>query len=136
MCNDASCHASYMWVGHAEQLSEFYTAGLVGAKRTIPGLWRLQYVLSTVELFVVLFLLSWLLQWTDLLAFFFVRVASCRLCSALVSALDSAKYVCCKRPAALSTPSSIDVLTFQLALFPGPTQLSVACSMRLRFSDA
>ena len=44
---------------------------------------NLQYVLSTVELFLVLFLLSWLLRWTDLLVLFFVRVASHRLHSTL-----------------------------------------------------
>ena len=76
---------------------------------------NLQYVLSTLELFLVLFLLSWLLRWTDLLVFdllvlFFVRVASRRLRSALASALDSAKYVCCEGLAALSSPSSVDVV--------------------------
>ena len=68
---------------------------------------NLQYVLSTVELFLVLFLLSWLLRWTDLLVLFFVRVASHWLRSALTSALDSVKYIRCKGPAALSSPSSI-----------------------------
>ena len=88
---------------------KFYTAGLVGAKKTVPGLWRLSSMCFLLfEVFVVLFLLCWLLRWTDLFAFFFfVRVASCWLRSALVSTLDSAKYVCCKGPAALSSPSSI-----------------------------
>ena len=48
---------------------------------------NLQYVLTTVELFLALFLLSWLLRWTDLLILFFVRVANRRLRSALDSAL-------------------------------------------------
>ena len=68
---------------------------------------NLQYVFSTVELLLVLFLLSWLLLWTDLLVLFLVRVASCQLHSALTSALDSAKYVRCKGPATLSSPSSV-----------------------------
>ena len=83
--------------------------GLVGAKRTIPA-WlveTLQYVLSTFEFFVDLFLRSWLLRWTDLFAFFFVTVASHRLRSSPASALDFAKYLRCEGPAALSFPSSI-----------------------------
>ena len=66
---------------------------------------NLQYMLSTVGLFLVL-LLSWLLWWTDLLVLFFVRVTNRRLRSALTSALDSAKNVHCKGPAALSSPLS------------------------------
>ena len=61
-----------------------------------------QYVLSTVELFLVL-LLSWLLRSTNLVVLFFVRVTSRRLRSALASALDSDKYVRCEGPAALSS---------------------------------
>ena len=68
---------------------------------------NLQYVLSAVELFLVLFSLSWLLRWTDLLVLFFVRVASHRLRSALASPLDSTKYVHCKGPATLSSSSSV-----------------------------
>ena len=68
---------------------------------------NLQYVLSTVKLFLVLFLVSWLLPWTDLLVLFFVRIASRRLRSALVSALDFAKYIHGKGSAAQSSPSSI-----------------------------
>ena len=68
---------------------------------------NLQYVLSTVELFLVLFLLYWLLWWTDHLVLFFVKVASRRLRSAHASALDFAKYVRCKGPAAQSSLSSI-----------------------------
>ena len=64
-------------------------------------------MLSTVELFLVLFLLFWLLWWTDLLVLFFVRVTSCRLRSALASALDSAKYVRCEGPAVLSFLSTV-----------------------------
>ena len=66
---------------------------------------NLQYVLN--ELFLILFLLSWLLWWTDLLVLFFVRVISRRLRSALASSLDSAKYVRCEGQAALSSPSSV-----------------------------
>ena len=69
---------------------------------------NLQYVLSTVEVFFVLFSCSsWLLWWTDLLVLFFVRVTSCQLRSALASALDSAKYVRCEGPAVLSSLSSV-----------------------------
>ena len=57
--------------------------------------------------FLLLFLLSWLLLWTDLLVLFFVRVTSHRLRSALASAPDSAKYICCEGPAALSFPSFV-----------------------------
>ena len=69
---------------------------------------NLQYMLSTVEFFLVLFLLSWLLWWTDLLVLFFVRVPSCRLRSALTSALDSTKYVHWKaQPHCLPRPPSL-----------------------------
>ena len=64
---DASRRALRMRVGRAEQLSEILHCWFSG---TIPGLWRLSYVLSTFELFLVLFLLSWLLRWTDQLRFF------------------------------------------------------------------
>ena len=60
------------------------------------------------------------------LCFFFLRVASCRLRSALISALDSAKYVHCEGPAALSSPSSI-----AKKLRPSSTS-----SCNARFSDA
>ena len=105
---DASRHASRIQVGRAEQLSEIVHCWFSGSQKNNTWLVRtLQYVLSTFELFLVLFLLSWLPRWTDLFAFFFVRVASRRLRSALVSALDSTKYVRCEGPAALSSPSSI-----------------------------
>ena len=69
-------------IPRATQVSEIVHCCLVGAKRTISGLWRL---CSTCFLwFLVLFLLSWLLRWTDLLVLFFVRVANRRLRSALV----------------------------------------------------
>ena len=42
---------------------------------------------STFELFLVLFLLSWFLWWTDFFAFF-LSVARCRLHSGLISALS------------------------------------------------
>ena len=44
-------------------------AGLVGPKRQYLACETPRYVLSTFELFLVLFLLSWLLQLTDLFAF-------------------------------------------------------------------
>ena len=96
------------------------------------------YVFSTFELFLVLFLLSWLPRWTDLFAFFFVRVASYRLHSALVSALDSAKYVHCEAPAALSSPSSIAKKCCLHQLCPPLTSscnacLSDACECKLTF---
>ena len=69
---------------------------------------NLQYVLSTAEFFLVLFLLSWLLQWTDLLVYSLSELVTSRqLHSALASALDSAKCVRCEGPAALSSPPSV-----------------------------
>ena len=53
----------------------------------IPDLWRIS---NTCFLLLNSFLLSWLQQWTD---FVFFLVGSCQLCSALIFALDSAKYV-------------------------------------------
>ena len=77
MCN---AHAG----GAQSRCQKLCTAGLVGAQRTVqnngnvriePNTWlvkNLQYVLSTFELFLVLFLLSWLLlRWTNFFAFFF-----------------------------------------------------------------
>ena len=61
-----------------------------------------QYVLSAFELILSL---SWRLQVDGLLCLF-LRVGSRWLCSAIY-ALDSAKYVCCKGPAALSSVSSV-----------------------------
>ena len=93
----------HMWVGRAEQMG---AAGLiVGAKRKIPGLWRL---------FSTCFLLlnslfsscSFGLYGELPLCFFFLRVASRRLRSCWAP-LDSAKYVRYEGPAALSSPSSI-----------------------------
>ena len=112
----SKCHAR---MGRVAQVSG--VAHLVGVQRAIYktvtrrvslNTWfvkYLQYVHSTVEYFRVLFLFSWLLWRTDLLVIFFVRVASCRPRSALASALDSAKYVRCKGPAALSSPSSVAI---------------------------
>ena len=100
-------------VGCAAQVSGI--SRLVGVQRAVPNNGNvksepkylavkiLQYVLSTVELFLVLFLLSWLL-YGGLTSWFSLRVTSH---SALASALDSAKYVCCKGPATLSPPSSV-----------------------------
>ena len=51
---------------------------------------NLQYMLSTFQLFLVLLSLYWLLRWADFFAFFFLRVASHRLRSALVYALGFA----------------------------------------------
>ena len=52
-------------------IADVSIAGLVWALRTVQNngnVKTLQYVLSTVELFLVLFLLSWLLLWTDFCA--------------------------------------------------------------------
>ena len=80
-------------------------AGLiVGAKRTIPGLWRLS---STCFLLLNSFLLSsrsFGLYGGLPLCLFFLKVASRRLRSA---PLDSAKDARYEGPAALSSPSSI-----------------------------
>ena len=59
-----------MWVGHMEQLSEILHCWFSGSQKN--NTWLLEtlwYALSTFELFV-LFLLSWLLRWTDF-GFFF-----------------------------------------------------------------
>ena len=82
------------WVREADVRNGAF-AGLLGAQRTVqnngnvksePNTWlvkTLQYVLSTFELFLVLFLLPWFLRWTDFFAFF-LKVASRRLHSALI----------------------------------------------------
>ena len=111
---DASqCHVQ---MGRAAQVSGF--ARLMGAQRTVQkndnmrsepkylAVKNLQYMLSTFELFLVVLLLSWLLQWADFFAFFSLRVASRQLCSALVYALGSTKYVRCEGPATLPPPPS------------------------------
>ena len=67
---DASCHAMRQCVyahyacrwGTRSKCQKLCAAGLVGVKRTIPGLWRLP---DTCFLHFVLFLLFWFLQWTD-----------------------------------------------------------------------
>ena len=56
---------------------------------------------------LVLLPLSWRLRWTDFFVLFFCRVGSHHPHSAFIYALDSAKYVHCKGPATLSSPSSI-----------------------------
>ena len=85
-------------MGRAAQMSVARLVGVQGVVqnngkvKSVPkylAVKNLQYVLN--ELFLVLFLLSWLLWWTDLLVLFFVRVTSRWLHSALASALDSAK---------------------------------------------
>ena len=116
----------------------------MAAKRTISGLWRLSSFLFLNSLLFCSCSLGFYGGLTT--AFFFVTVASRRLRSAFVSTLDSAKYVRCGGPAALSSPSSIakkrcppsSVLHPRImhASSPGPAQLSVACSTRLRFGDA
>ena len=58
----------------AEQLSEIVHCWFSGSQKNNTWLVEtLQYMLSTFELFVVLFLLSWLLRRTDLFAFFVVE---------------------------------------------------------------
>ena len=60
-----------MWVGRAEQVSEngrcWFNSGSLKDNTWLVK--TVQYVLSTFEPFLVLFLLSWLLRWTDLFAF-------------------------------------------------------------------
>ena len=70
----------HVQVGRAAQVSG--VSRLVGVQRAVQNngnvksepkyltVKNLQYVLSTVELFLLLFLLSLLLRWTDLLLFF------------------------------------------------------------------
>ena len=72
------------------------TAGLiVGAKRTNTWLVKTLLYMLSIYLWTLSLLLSWLLRWTTSLLFF-LRVTSRRLHSALVSVLDSAKYIHCK----------------------------------------
>ena len=96
-------HCACGW-GVQSNCQKFYTAGLVE-----------QYLACGDSPTCFLLLNSFLFSSCSLgfyggltnFAFFFVRVASRRLRSALVSALYSAKYVHCEGPAALSSPSSI-----------------------------
>ena len=108
-----------MWVGHAEQVSEIVHCWVSGSEKKNTWLVKtVQYVLSTFELFLVLFLLSWLLWvgWQH---------------SALISALDSAKYVRYEGLAALSFPSSITQKRCPPQLCPPSTS-----SCNARFNDA
>ena len=101
-----AAHRACGW-GARSNCQKFYTAGLVAAKRTIPGLWRHS---GTCFLLLnsLLFCSCSLGFYSGLTsAFFFVRVTSHRLRSALVSALDSAKYVCYEGPATLFSLTSI-----------------------------
>lgn len=67
----------------------------------------LQYLLSSLNS-LLLFLSNPLGFFGGLLCFLFLRVASCQLNpAALVSALDSTKFVCYEGPATLSSPYSI-----------------------------
>ena len=96
-------------MGRTAQVSG--VAPFVGVQRTVQNngnvksepkylaVKNLQYVLSTLELCLVLLLLSWLLRWADFFAFFFfLRVASHQLHSVCVY---------CEGPAVLSSPSSV-----------------------------
>ena len=97
----SKCHA---WMGRAAQVSG--VARLVGVQRAVQNngnvnikpkylaVKNLQYVLSTVGFF--LFSSCSLGLYGGLTVLSFVRVASRRLCSALASALDSAKYYVAK----------------------------------------
>ena len=89
---DAShCSKHHVRMSHVAQVSDI--THLVGVRLNTWLVKNLQYALSNVELFVVLFLRSWLLRWTGLLVLFLVRVASCRLRSALAFSLDSAMQI-------------------------------------------
>ena len=92
-----------MWVGRAEQLSEILHCWFSGSQKNNTSLVRAFYFWTLCC--SVLALLTSTVDWS--LHFFFVRVASRRLCSALVSTLDSTKYIRCEGPATLSSPSSI-----------------------------
>ena len=96
-------------MGRTAQVSG--VAPLVGVQRTVQNnsnvksepkylaVKNLQYVLSTLELCLVLLLLSWLLRWADFFAFFFfLRVASRQLRSVCVY---------CEGLVVLSSPSSV-----------------------------
>ena len=66
-------HCACRW-GARSNCQKFYTAGLVGANRTIPGLWRLSstcFLLLNTLLFCSRSMVDWLI------CFFFVRVAYC-----------------------------------------------------------
>ena len=98
-CAIVSVHCTCRW-GARCKCQEMGTAGLiVGAKWTIPDLWRLSSM-------CFLLLNSFLFSSCSLgfygglpLCLFFLRVPSSLLQSALISTLDSAKYIHCKCPA-------------------------------------
>ena len=98
------CLCTCVWgVWGVRSMSEIVRCWFSRTQRTIPGLWNspvCAFYFWTVSR-SLLALLASAIDWP--LCFSFVRVASCQLCSALVSALDSAKYVHCKCPAALSS---------------------------------
>ena len=100
-------HIHFAHAGGAGRCQKLCAAGLVGAQRTIPGLWRLS---NTCFLLLNSFLFSFCSLYGGLTSLLFCLRASSRLlCSALVSALDSAKYVRCEGPAVQSYPSSIGI---------------------------
>ena len=64
-----------MQVGHTEQVSEILRYWFSGSQKKNTWLVEtLQYVHSTFELDVVLFLLSWLLWWTDCIQYLFLHL--------------------------------------------------------------
>ena len=78
MPHAVACASVSMCIAHAgEARGASVRCWFSGSPKNITWLVEtLQYMLSTFELFLVLFLLSLLLRWTDLFAFFFVKVAS------------------------------------------------------------
>ena len=131
----AKCHAR---MGCVAQVSGI--ACLVGVQRTLQNNGNVksgpkyQYVLSTFELFLVLLSLSWFLRRAD---FFFLRVASCWQRSAFIYALGSAKYVCCKGPATLSSPFSVtkkchpNVIVYETGVISSVSLSSSSVAMEL-----
>ena len=118
---DASHHSNRHAVrmGCAAQVSG--VARLVGVQRTVQKHGNLKsepkylaceespiYMLSTFELFFVVLSLYWLLLWADYIAFFFLRVASRWLCSALIYALGSTNtYVAKGKPCCPPCPHTV-----------------------------
>ena len=66
MCQSVHCSCGWDTRSKCQKLC---TAGLVRPNKAISGLWRLSACAFYLDLFPVLFLLSWLLQWTTSLLF-------------------------------------------------------------------
>ena len=113
-CTSVPLHIACVW--GVWSMSEIARCWFSVTQRTIPGLWNLYAFYFWTVSRSLLALLSSTVDWP--LCFSFV---SCQLCSAHVSALDSAKYIYCKCPAALSVPSAIAKKCCPPQLYPPST---------------